>query len=545
MHAPFVPYVSPALATGTDTGKLVAAVCFLILAATGRVLVGSPPASAAESELTIVVMDPLAVPLSCACVKGYAQRKYDRLGEYLEQKLHRKVRVSYSEDLARALPVVAGQRVDLIIGKQSVVDSDAARCRLVVRPVARLTDRKGLTTLTGLFVVRTQDPARQLADLKGYTFFFGPADSAEKHSAAVAALRQAGVAVPEPREVCPGCSDAAFKVLEFKDKPGAAGVISCYAMALLEGCGTIDKGSLRVIGQTQPVPFVTAFVTERVPAATRDEIVEALVSARDHAALLEAIESKEGFVRLEAAPSASAAPRSSPSAASPSWPGWRGAGRDGLAAWLPSKFSADTKILWHKPLSGPGLSGIAATGQEVIVADRDADDQCDIFRCLAADNGAQLWELRYPAAGALDYGNSPRATPLIHDGKVYLLGAFGDLHCVNLADGKCLWKKNFIHEFRAKPPKWGLSASPLLVGDKLIVNPGAKDASLVPRSSVTDSTCATGPASIAWPWRLPDLRHLVPMLGEIGLGLFLHGELLCETVLTGPTVARPEFPVRR
>jgi outer membrane protein assembly factor BamB len=75
--------------------------------------------------------------------------------------------------------------------------------------------------------------------------------------------------------------------------------------------------------------------------------------------------------------------------------------------------------------------------------------------------------------------NSPRATPLIHDGKVYLLGAFGDLHCVKLADGEVLWKKNIVREFAARLPKWGMCASPLVVDDKLIVNPGARDASLV------------------------------------------------------------------
>jgi len=52
--------------------------------------------------------------------------------------------------------------------------------------------------------------------------------------------------------------------------------------------------------------------------------------------------------------------------------------------------------------------------------------------------------------GKLDYGNSPRATPLIDKGKVYLLGAFGDLHCVNLADGSVVWKKNIVREYNAK-----------------------------------------------------------------------------------------------
>ncbi|MBW3598872.1 MAG: hypothetical protein KY475_16560, partial [Planctomycetes bacterium] len=41
------------------------------------------PASRAEAPLTMVVMDPLAAPLSCPCVEGYAQRKYEALAAHL------------------------------------------------------------------------------------------------------------------------------------------------------------------------------------------------------------------------------------------------------------------------------------------------------------------------------------------------------------------------------------------------------------------------------------------------------------------------------
>jgi len=113
------------------------------------------------------------------------------------------------------------------------------------------------------------------------------------------------------------------------------------------------------------------------------------------------------------------------------------------------------------------------------VADKDLDETQDIFRCLDADSGRELWTLNYAASGNMDYTNSPRATPVISEGLVYLLGAFGDLHCVRLADGNVVWKRNIVQEFGAKRPHWGLCASPLVVDGKLIVGPGAKDASLV------------------------------------------------------------------
>lgn len=104
----------------------------------------------------------------------------------------------------------------------------------------------------------------------------------------------------------------------------------------------------------------------------------------------------------------------------------------------------------------------------------------DVFRCLKAADGKEAWVHRAPAIGNLDYGNSPRATPLVHDGRAYLLGAFGDLACVELATGTAKWSLNVRDEFDATDErKWGVCDSPLIADGKLIVSPGGKDASLV------------------------------------------------------------------
>ncbi len=123
---------------------------------------------------------------------------------------------------------------------------------------------------------------------------------------------------------------------------------------------------------------------------------------------------------------------------------------------------------------------MAATGEYVIASGRELGDTHDVFRCLRADTGAAVWTLRYSAPGGLDYGNSPRATPLVHDGMAVLFGAFGHLHAVKLATGDVVWKKNLREEFHsAGRMSWGLCSSPLIAAGKLIVNPGGPDASLV------------------------------------------------------------------
>jgi outer membrane protein assembly factor BamB/ABC-type phosphate/phosphonate transport system substrate-binding protein len=429
----------------------------------------------AEEPLTMLVMDPLAAPLACPCVEGHAQRKYDKLATFLTKRLDRPVKAVFADDLGKALRGEAHGGVDLIIGKQSVVKFDAKENHLQVRPLAMLTGKDGATTLTGLFIVRAKDPAKKLSDLKGYTVLFGPAESVEKHDAAIAALRAAGVEVPKKPEVRGGCSDAAIEMIEDKENRKMAAVISSYAMPLLEGCHTVEKGSLRMIGQTSPVPFITVFVTNRVNEDLAKKVQKALFGLTSDIDLLPALESLRGFVEM---------PEETPTSTL-SWPGWRGANRDAIVAQLPKRLPASPTFVWTSPLTGAGLSGIAATEREVIVADRDPLDQNDVFRCLDAATGVELWKLEYPAPGKLDYGNSPRATPLIHEGKVYLLGAFGDLHCVDLADGSVVWKKNLVSEYDSKTPTWGFCSSPLWVDGRVIVNPGAMKASLVALDGVS------------------------------------------------------------
>ena len=411
------------------------ACCFAALCA------GALPCPAGDpTPLTVAVMDPLAVPLSCPCVKGHAQRRYDQLAAFLQERLQRKVNVLFAEDLSKILGDQAGKDVRLIIGKRSVVQSDARINGLSVRPVMMLTGKDGKTTLTGLFTVRKDDPAQTLEDLKGYTVLFGPPECDEKFRAAAEALTKAGVPLPAKFETRPGCSDSVTEMLEKTQRPTAA-VISSYAAALLEGCGTIEKGSIRIIGRTQPVPFVTVFFTAAMEEPLGVQVREALLAVKQRPDLLIALETALGFVPLEepaqlCGAKAGAAEQWTmplrrkgsrrPADDADAWPGWRGPNRDGVVARLPARLPQPPQVLWSAPLTGRGLAGVAATERCVIVADRDATDTRDIFRCLDARTGQATWTLEYATPGRIkDYGNSPRATPLIDQGRVYTLGGHG------------------------------------------------------------------------------------------------------------------------
>ncbi|MFO0900885.1 MAG: PQQ-binding-like beta-propeller repeat protein [Pirellulales bacterium] len=167
-------------------------------------------------------------------------------------------------------------------------------------------------------------------------------------------------------------------------------------------------------------------------------------------------------------------------------------------------------MVWRKPLSGRSLAGLAATEQYLLVADRDPLDSQDIFRCLRTSDGEEVWTLRYGARGNLDYGNAPRATPLIAGDLAYLYGAFGVLHCVKLATGETVWKKDLLREFggRDAANHWGAAASPLVADGKLICNPGGPAASVVALDPKTGDVV----------WKTPGERAAFAsfIVGELG-----------------------------
>jgi outer membrane protein assembly factor BamB len=159
------------------------------------------------------------------------------------------------------------------------------------------------------------------------------------------------------------------------------------------------------------------------------------------------------------------------------WPQWRGPGRDnrwpepGLPARLPGKLTPR----WKQPIGG-GYGGIAVAGRRVYVMDRQKTPaEVERIVCLDAGTGKTLWAHAYPVRyGRMEFGNGPRATPTVHAGKVYTLGALGHLHCLDARTGKVMWARDTVKEFKGRVPTWGHACSPLVDGKRLIVQVGGQ-----------------------------------------------------------------------
>lgn len=164
------------------------------------------------------------------------------------------------------------------------------------------------------------------------------------------------------------------------------------------------------------------------------------------------------------------------------WPQWGGPKRDII--WredgIVQKFET-TGLLprkWSTPIQ-EGYSGPAVADGRVYITDRVQSDRTERILCLDAENGQVVWKHEHPARYTVSYPAGPRATPVIHDGLVYTVGAVGHMFCFTADKGEVVWKKNFQEDFGTRLPTWGMAASPIVDGDQLITLVGGDNALVV------------------------------------------------------------------
>ncbi|MEK7677771.1 MAG: PQQ-binding-like beta-propeller repeat protein [Verrucomicrobiota bacterium] len=179
------------------------------------------------------------------------------------------------------------------------------------------------------------------------------------------------------------------------------------------------------------------------------------------------------------------------------WPQWMGPRRDGV--WrengIVRRFPTNgPPVLWRRPIHG-GYSGPAVVGHRLFLMDRKAGQMAERKKgdnslpqipgnervlCLDARNGQTVWEHSYDCPYRIDYPAGPRTTPVIADGKVFTLGAMGDLLCLSADEGKVLWSRHLLRDYQlAGPPLWGWAGHPLLDGERLICLAGGTNSAVV------------------------------------------------------------------
>jgi outer membrane protein assembly factor BamB len=108
--------------------------------------------------------------------------------------------------------------------------------------------------------------------------------------------------------------------------------------------------------------------------------------------------------------------------------------------------------------------------------------------CLDDKTGQVRWKHEYPCVYSISYPSGPRAAPTFDDGRLFSLGAMGHFFCLSAVDGKILWRKEFTKTHGAEINVWGMSASPLIDGDNIILLIGGQpDAGVVALDKKTGS----------------------------------------------------------
>ncbi|MFK7734843.1 MAG: PQQ-binding-like beta-propeller repeat protein [Pirellulaceae bacterium] len=183
------------------------------------------------------------------------------------------------------------------------------------------------------------------------------------------------------------------------------------------------------------------------------------------------------------------------------WPQWMGPERngvyeeDGLIRSIPE---SGLRKLWSTPIAA-GYAGPAVAGDRVFVTDyvttsgkstnnpgkRDAMNGKERVLCLDEKTGKEIWKFEYERPYSLSYANGPRATPTVDGDRVYVLGAEGDLLCLQVASGDVVWRKQLAETYDTESPIWGYSAHPLIYGDMVITLAGGKGSAVVALDKMT------------------------------------------------------------
>ncbi len=161
------------------------------------------------------------------------------------------------------------------------------------------------------------------------------------------------------------------------------------------------------------------------------------------------------------------------------WTNFRGPNRDGryeelevLTKWPAGGLSP----IWKQPIGLGYGSFTVADGRAYTIEQRRRQE---VVAAYDPNTGRELWTQGWNAAYTDSTGDGPRTTPTWDDGRLYALGATGELRCLDAKTGAVVWGKNILTENHAENLQWAMAASPLVVDDKVIVLPGGSSGNSV------------------------------------------------------------------
>lgn len=234
------------------------------------------------------------------------------------------------------------------------------------------------------------------------------------------------------------------------------------------------------------------------------------------------------------------------------WPQWRGPNRDGISKetgllkqWAPE----GPPLVWKATGAGGGYSSFAVAGGRIYTMGlRGAREYVIAFDVAT---GKEVWATAHGGAFRNDRGDGPRGTPTVDGATLYALGGNGDLSAMDAKTGRIIWTMNVLEKFGGSNITWGISESPLVIREKVLVNPGGPGASIVALNKkdgtlIWKSQSDRSGYSSAIPVKVGDTTQVVFFTHQRAVGLDLKdGKLLWEYDRAANDVANVATPVAR
>jgi outer membrane protein assembly factor BamB len=249
---------------------------------------------------------------------------------------------------------------------------------------------------------------------------------------------------------------------------------------------------------------------------------------------------------------ASLAGAQSLAAAAAEWSQWRGPNRDGRSpetGLLKQWPAGGPPQVWQSTGAGTGYSSFSTSGGRLYTL--GARDDVEYVMAFDRATGRKLWETSNGRRFRNEQGDGPRSTPTTEGAFVYAFGGSGELACFEAASGRKVWSVNVVQKFGGVTPYWGYSESPLIVGDRIVLNAGGRRSAIVAVDKATGGTLWQQPgdeAGYSSPMLLStgSLQHVVFFTGGRALAVDPRdGRLLWSYDRAGNGTANIATPIVR
>ena len=181
-----------------------------------------------------------------------------------------------------------------------------------------------------------------------------------------------------------------------------------------------------------------------------------------------------------------------PNAFAEDWPQWRGPHRNGISretGLLRQWPSGGPELVWSSGGLGEGYGAVAVVGDTVYVQGTRGSES--VVFALERESGKRRWERSLGPRLRQDRGHGPRSTPTVEGSRLYALTGMGELAAISTTTGEVSWQSNILRRFNASNPNWGISESPLIEGNWVVVMPGGRGATVAALDKTTGETAWT------------------------------------------------------